>query len=200
LENRYVRIATSRLKSSACGDMYAIGLLQDISRYEEKRLELLKDSRTDPMLGIDNKKFFVSELENLINASIRYGYPVGVIFFDIDDFKDINDKNGHLVADKILIEFVEVIKKNIRQSDYFGRWGGDEFVLATGHSSQEEDIRLAQKLLGIIKNYSWINGIKMTISMGIAFYTVGNTSEYLINKADLKMYEAKKLGKNRYSF
>ena len=197
-EHRYRRIATSRWKSSPNGDTYIIGLFQDISRYEQQRLALLKESHLDPMLNIDNKKFLLFELSNLIKSSIRYGVAIAVLFFDIDNFKRVNDEHGHMVADEILVELVDLIKNNIRQSDYLGRWGGDEFVLVTAYSSPDSDMLLAQKILDKVKNHTWLKNIELSVSVGLAFYKLGDDANSLIQKADFKMLEAKRAGKNRY--
>jgi len=199
-EQKYLRIATSKWKSSVYGDMYVVGMFQDISRYEEQRLAILKYSQSDPVLHVDNKKTITLKLDNLIKSSIRYGHPVAALFFDIDDFKSINDNNGHLVADDILVELVELIKTNIRQSDNFGRWGGDEFIIITAHSSPDEDIKLAQKILKKVKENQWSNNINLTVSIGISFYEVGDDALSLINRADFEMLEAKKDGKNSYKY
>jgi len=196
----YIHIVAKKWKSSICGNNHVIGLFQDVTHYEIQRLRLLKESQTDPMLNIANKKFLTKELENLTKTSKRYGHHLGVIFFDIDDFKYINDTYGHLIADDILIDLANLIQNDIRQSDEFGRWGGDEFVLVTGYSSPESTIELADKLLQKIKNNSWKNGVEITISIGISFYELGDDVTSLIDRADSKMYEAKKAGKNRYCY
>ena len=78
--------------------------------------------------------------------------------------------------------------------------GGDEFVLVTAYSSPESTIELAQKIQGKIKNYSWTESIDLTVSLGIASYEVDDDVKRLLNRADLKMLEAKKYGKNRYCY
>jgi len=196
----YIHIIAKKWKSSICGNNHIIGLFQDVSHFETQKLRLLKESQCDPMLNISNKKFLIVELENLIKSSRRYGHNIGVIFFDIDDFKKINSDYGHLVADEILMELAKIIKSDIRQSDEFGRWGGDEFVIITGYSSQESTIEFAKKIQHRIKNNRWKSNIKLEISMGVAFYGMDDDAYSLINRADEKMYEAKRSGKNRYCF
>ena len=149
------------------------------------------------MLKISNKKQVLLELENLIESSERYGHPIGAVFIDIDNFKTINDNYGHLIADNILVEFSTFIESNIRNSDMFGRWGGDEFVLVTTHNTSDTTIILGEKILSKIKGHMWSEGINLTVSMGIAFYEAGDDVDKLLHRADLKMLEAKKSGKNR---
>jgi len=196
----YIHLIAKKWKSSICGKKHIIGLFQDVTHYELQKIKLLEESLSDPMLKIANKKLIIKELENSIKSSKRYGHSIGVIFFDIDNFKHINDKYGHLVADDILVELTSIIKTGIRQSDQFGRWGGDEFVLISGYSSPEATIELAQKILDKIKVNNWSNSINLTVSIGISFYEVGDSVKSLISRADTKMYEAKKLGKNRYCY
>ncbi len=194
----YIHIVAKRWESSVCGTKHVIGLFQDVSHYEEQKISLIKESQSDPMLKIYNKKFLTVELDNLIKSSKRYGHPIGVLFFDIDNFKHINETHGHLVADEILQELSSMIENDIRQSDTFGRWGGDEFVVITGYSSPDSTLFLGNKLLEKVNTHPWCYDIKVTISMGISFYEVGDDVESLLDRADKKMLEAKSQGKNRY--
>jgi diguanylate cyclase (GGDEF)-like protein len=199
-EKIYIHIIAKRWTSSACGGKHVVGMFQDVSHYELQKIKLIKESQLDTLLNIRNKKYILLELEYLIDSSRRYGHPIGVIFFDIDDFKAINDKYGHLIADDILIELSNLIKCDIRKSDLFGRWGGDEFVIITGHSSQHATIELAQKVTNKTIEHKWLYDISLTVSMGLSFYEDGDDINTLLHRADLKMLEAKKDGKNRYSY
>jgi len=193
----YINIVAKRWESSIYGDEYIIGIFQDVSSFEVQKLTLLKECQSDPMLKISNKKQVLLELENLIESSKRYGHPIGAVFIDIDNFKTINDNYGHLIADNILVEFSTLIESNIRNSDMFGRWGGDEFVLVSTHNTSDTIIILGEKILSKIKGHMWSEGINLTVSMGIAFYEAGDDVDKLLHRADLKMLEAKKSGKNR---
>ncbi len=196
----YLRVAAKRWKSSVCGKWHLIGIFQDITHFELQRLELLKENQCDPMLKISNKKFIVNQLENLIKSAKRYGHPIGVIFFDIDDFKGINDTHGHLVADCILIQLAKLIQSNIRQSDYFGRWGGDEFVIINTHASPDSVIILIKKLLNKVNEFIWEKNVSLKISAGVAFYEAGDDVKSILDRADKKMLEAKQHGKNMYMY
>ena len=201
-ENRfiYIHVVAKKWKSSVCGSNHIIGLFQDVSHFETQKLRLLKESQCDPMLGISNKKYLIVELESLIQSSKRYGHNIGVIFFDIDDFKTINSDYGHLVADDILLELATLIKSDIRQSDEFGRWGGDEFVIITGYSSEKSTIEFAKKIQKKIQSNKWASNINLKISMGLSFYEFNDDAYKLINRADKKMYKAKSTGKNKFCF
>jgi len=197
-QKKYLHLIAKKWESLVCGTQHVIGLFQDVTRYEVQMIKLLKESQSDPMLKISNKRFLIDEVGNLIKLAKRYGHSIGTIFFDIDNFKKINDNYGHLVADDLLIELVDLVSDNIRQSDYFGRWGGDEFVIVTGYSSPDSTIELANKLLKRVNSHLWSHGVELTISIGVAFYEAGDSVSSLINKADIKMLEAKQVGKNQY--
>jgi diguanylate cyclase (GGDEF)-like protein len=196
----YLHIITKHWVSSVCGDRHVIGIFQDVTNYENRKNQLVIENLTDHALKISNKKHIIIELDRLIKLSKRYGYSIGVIFFDIDNFKAINEKHGHLVADELLVELATLVKNNIRQSDLFGRWGGDEFVLVTGYSSPDSTIELAQKISQKISSSNWKCQVTLTISMGIAFYEQKDDAYSLLEKADKKMLEAKHSGKNKYSY
>jgi len=196
----YIHIVAKGWKSLAYGTRHVIGFFQDVTNHEIQKLELLKEVHSDPMLKITNKIFIASELENLIKSSKRYGHSISVIFFDIDNFKSINENYGHLRADELLIELSNLIKNDIRQSDLFGRWGGDEFVIVSEYGSPDSTIKLAAKIDNKVAKHNWECKISVTVSMGLAFYKMGDDATSLINRADLKMFEAKKDGKNRYNY
>jgi len=193
----YINIVTKEWESLTYGSKNIIGIFQDVTTYELEKLKLLENSLTDYMLKIANKQMINLELNNLIKSAKRYNHDLGVLFFDIDNFKAINEKYGHLLADKILVELVELIKNDIRSSDLFGRWGGDEFVIITGYSSQEETKLLAKKVLDKVANHKWPENINLGVSIGIAFYKDGDDANLILNRADEKMLEAKHNGKHR---
>jgi len=195
----FIRIKTKKWESQVCDDDQIVGIFQDVTIFEKEKITLINEIHQDPMLGIANKRFLLAELKRIINLAKRYGNQVGVIFFDIDDFKKVNDTYGHFFADDILKEFANLIQSHIRESDVFGRWGGDEFVIITPNSSAESVKEFMQKLVKLIESYEWKDNVKITISAGLAFYE-DETPEELITKADKKMYEAKQSGKNGFSY
>lgn len=165
---------------------------------EKEKFELIKKANSDPMLGILNKKFLLQRLENILQYSQREDDTISVIFFDIDDFKQLNSKYGHMSADKLLIQLVELVKQHIRQDDLFGRWGGDEFVIVVKEYSKEAVLKFVNKLYRVINEHNWSDGIGLTVTLGVAFNDANIGAEELITQADFKMLEAKKMGKNRW--
>jgi len=196
----YIHLVAKRWKSSACGNQHIVGLFQDVSHYEMERQRLLEENMTDPVLKIANKRHISIELAKLIKTSKRYGHNIGVIFFDIDNFKAINDKHGHLVADELILELSNSIKTDVRQSDLFGRWGGDEFVIVTNYSSQDATIEFAKKIMNKIFKKEWQCKVHLSISIGISFYKIGDDVHTLLDRADNKMLQSKREGKGRFNY
>lgn len=194
---RYIRIIIKEWESLTYGTTNLLALFQDVSHYEMQKIKLLQENLTDPMLQIANRRMITLELENLIKSAQRYKHSLCVLFFDIDNFKKLNDTHGHLLADEILKELTTLVQQNIRSSDLFGRWGGDEFVIITGYSNIKESINLAKKLLSKAKEHNWQNGINVGISIGLACFKEGDTPESLLERADQKMLEAKHNGKHQ---
>lgn len=187
-----------RYVSEVSGEEEVVGIFQDVSRYEKEKAYLIERVNSDPFLPVANKAFLIKHLHNLIKHAHISNDIIGVLFFDVDNFKQINDTYGHMVADELLFELTTLIKKNIRKSDLLGRWGGDEFVIVTADKSLGSVVNLAKKLTDLIANHTWKHDTKLTVSVGVKFYEKGMSAEELIKKADEKMYEAKKDGKNRF--
>ena len=114
--------------------------------------ELMDLSVKDPLTGIYNRLKFDDDINKWINLSERYGNPFSIILFDIDGFKDINDKYGHLAGDSVAIKIAETISKSIRDTDIFARWGGDEFVLLLPNTDVQEAENMAERMRECISN------------------------------------------------
>ena len=117
---------------------------------------------------------------------------LSLLFIDIDDFKEINDTKGHMAGDKILRKTAETIERNVRGSDFVGRWGGEEIVVALLGADEKEGKDIAEKVRAAVEEKG-----ETTISIGVAECTVDvqNLNE-LIERADKAMYKAKERGKN----
>jgi len=164
---------------------------------ENKIEEIRLLSNTDSLTGIPNRKKFEEELDNEIARSNRYGHPISLAIFDSDYFKNINDTYGHKTGDKVLQGISHLVKNNIREIDFFARWGGDEFAIIF------PDLMLSQAMIAIDKLRTLINQLQVTkdlfitCSFGLTQYRQGDTIEDLFQRADESLYRAKKLGRNR---
>ena len=161
--------------------------------------ELLNLSAKDPLTGIYNRMKFDDEINRWISFSERYGNSCSLILFDIDDFKGINDKYGHLIGDSVIIKIAETINKSIRDTDVFARWGGDEFVLLLPNTDIQQAKEMAERMRKSICNNSYEADIKITCSFGVANYEKNDTKQSLLRKADNLLLHAKENGKNRVS-
>ena len=152
-------------------------------------------SITDSLTGIYNRGRFEHVLGAWIKNTRRNA--ISLILFDIDDFKSVNDRFGHTVGDKVLVGLTEIVSAHIRDEDMFARWGGEEFVVLFGNTNLDRAKEQAERLRRLVEINPCANVGKTTISIGIAEYRQGETITEFVSRADAKMYEAKRAGKNR---
>jgi diguanylate cyclase (GGDEF)-like protein len=117
---------------------------------------------------------------------------------DIDHFKEVNDKHGHKVGDKVLVEFANVIKENLRGSDIYARWGGEEFIVLMPETKIEQALKVAERLRKSVENYNFSEISKLTISIGVVQKPpLEMKIDEVIIRADNALYKAKNNGRNR---
>jgi len=180
-----------------------------ISYYEEEwskaTVELQKLVRTDSLTGALSRREFLAKADNEFSRAKRFDRPFTCGIIDLDTFKSINDNHGHLAGDKVLTEFVQVALANIRQQDFIGRLGGDEFGIAFVEASSEEAHIILQRI-----HEQWDgtmllsdDGIRLTVSFsaGISSALIPDQSlTDCIRRSDKALYEAKQLGRDRMEF
>jgi len=164
----------------------------------EKKLEKL--ATTDPLTHISNRYQILRYFDDFIARAKRAAYPFSILFFDIDFFKRVNDKHGHYAGDIILKEFSELIIKNIRTVDKFGRWGGEEFILLLDGTTKQEAFCVAEKLRLKVDACRFHDTYHITVSIGGTEYKINESKEMCIDRADRALYKAKELGRNRVVF
>lgn len=152
--------------------------------------ELKNQSERDPLTGALNR----SGIEPIFTNEIEI---LSLIFIDIDHFKSINDNYGHPVGDDILIEFVNIISKNCRATDFLSRWGGEEFLLICPNTKLNEAAELAESLRCILSEHNWIENIRLTSSFGVAQKEEEESIDKFIERADQALYAAKAQGRNK---
>lgn len=171
-----------------------------IIRKYNKKLENLANN--DLLTNINNRRVFNSKLEHSILIHQRHNQSLNLLFLDIDNFKDINDKFGHAIGDKVLLRIASILKNNIRKSDLLARWGGEEFVIAYLNSSLEDALTTTEKLKSLIENdyvLKELNHSIITASFGLTTLKSDDNIDDLMNRADIAMYESKNNGKNKIS-
>ncbi len=178
---------------------------QALEHYVQERTEDLNYKAThDPLTELPNRTLLYDRLDYTIELSERDKSMFAVLYFDLDDFKSINDNFNHDTGDQVLKTITKRIRSNMRGQDTLSRLGGDEFVMIIPNILTEENvISIANNLLRITQETIPIAGRNINIksSIGISFYpTDGKTSLELLNNADLAMYRAKESNGNQFQF
>lgn len=168
--------------------------------YSIFQLKIEKQAKIDPLTKVYNRNVFYDEIKIEIQSSIRHNNPLSIIILDIDFFKKINDTYGHDEGDKVLKEFAQTIKSNIRIDDILCRFGGEEFIIIAPFTDMENGIKFAEKLRIVISNYHFTNIGQVTASLGITTLQNGDSTAKLIKRADEALYLSKSSGRNKVSF
>lgn len=174
---------------------------------EYKKLEVEKQqfealSTTDTLTGVMNRAGVQQFLHRLFESNFSRN-QMGVLLFDIDYFKKINDSLGHDAGDLVLSELSRIINEQVRQTDIFGRWGGEEFILICSQISEERLITLADKLRETIEQHNFIidgESIKVTVSIGATKVKATETFDAVFKRTDKALYNAKNSGRNQVRF
>lgn len=158
---------------------------------------LRKFANTDKLTSLNNRNNFDKAFKTIFISTKK---DLTLLLFDIDKFKTINDKNGHIIGDKILVRVSELFKKTFREHDLIARWGGDEFIALLPNIDNKIAFTLAERLRVRIEEDLEMKeflGQKVTISVGIATRSDEKTDEELFVKVDEKLYQAKQEGRNK---
>jgi len=175
----------------------------DVSRQVELRRALERLATIDSLTGALNRRTLLESLSREIKRAARLRTPLAVLFLDLDFFKRINDTYGHNTGDEVLRVFARSIQKNMRDTDLFGRHGGEEFLFVLTGTTQEQALQVAEKVRSTVEAQKpLIEGkvIAFTTSIGITVYDSFETlldGDLLINRADAALYQAKAKGRNR---
>jgi two-component system cell cycle response regulator len=144
----------------------------------------------------------MERLENELERAARYKRLLGLVMFDIDDFKRLNDTHGHTTGDAALRSIGEVLQRSLRTADFVGRYGGDEFLLVLPETSAHGTFQLAERIRNGISRREFdlrAGTMRLTVSGGVVGYPEAGvvTPEDLIDRADQALYQAKAAGRNR---
>ncbi|HHJ13792.1 MAG TPA: GGDEF domain-containing protein [Gammaproteobacteria bacterium] len=166
------------------------------ARVDEERAQ----AKTDALTGIPNRLAWEERLEQEVARWRRFGTALVIVVWDIDHFKQINDRFGHKAGDKVLRALARVLEDNIRETDFVARYGGEEFAQLMTGSSLEDSLKVADKLRAAIENTGFHfrdQRVKITASCGLAQFGEQDTPDSCFERADKALYRAKAAGRNR---
>jgi diguanylate cyclase (GGDEF)-like protein len=189
-------------------DLRTLRALASIARLGLDRAKALEQASAsahaaavDPLTGLFNRRYFLTRLEEEVERARRQSSPLTVMMLDVDDFKQLNDRLGHLVGDAVLRVVGDVLRRSVRLFDVCARHGGDEFAILMPGSSPENSRRIAERIREGVEDSRpsggpWSDELRLTTSIGLATFA-NTTAEDLIDRADQALYAAKRQGKNR---
>ena len=174
-------------------------LAKDITEEKEKQDKILYLSQHDPLTGLYNRGYMLEQLEVEKTRFNRSKKPFSVIIFDIDFFKSVNDNYGHEAGDNVLKTVSSIMIDTVRNTDFVGRWGGEEFLIILPFTDTDGAYKLAEKVRKNIENERFIYNnqiLKLTITGGISCSCEGNNVADYIRSADDALLQGKDLGRN----
>ena len=207
----YVWVAVAALIALALVSLLAVRLVwinrrltREVTRrsnveaeLREKQRQLTDLATTDLLTGVWNRFRFERELEGEVDRSQRYGYPLSLLFLDIDNFKPINDQLGHNIGDRVLKDLGVLLSEQLRHSDRLCRWGGEEFLVMAPYTRLANATLLAEKLRHSVAATDLLSDRTVTVSIGVAELRPGEGQRRLVRRADECLYQAKADGRNR---
>lgn len=171
--------------------------LQDELR--ARNAELDRVSRIDTLTGIYNRRHLDEHMRQAIAAARRHDRNVGVLLIDIDHFKDVNDRYGHLAGDAVLREVATRLQSTQRTEDALGRWGGEEFIAVLSDTPAESIGLVAERMRQVVASapFDLGDGNRITVTVSIGHVSGTDDAEVLVHRADDALYAAKARGRNR---
>jgi len=171
--------------------------LSDITKIQQKQKEIEQKAYYDGLTNIYNRNKFDDVVKDEIARARRYNNALSMAIVDIDKFKDFNDTYGHLIGDEVLIMMTQAISSNVRETDTFARWGGEEFVILFPETTAQSAKVISEKLRKNIEELSHATAGGITASFGISEFEEGDTLTSLFKRCDDALYSAKENGRNR---
>lgn len=205
-ENRYLckNGSVKWLAWSAYPDMERqriFSVIRDITTNKKMEEELRHLATTDPLTGANNRRHFIEHVTAATKRSQRYAQPLAVLLMDIDYFKSVNDTYGHDIGDEALIKLVECCLQELRETDLFGRFGGEEFAAALIQTDQNEALQVCERLCEQLRNMrvrTWQGDLSLTVSVGLTMLSADDLSiDSVLKRADDALYRAKNAGRDR---
>lgn len=170
------------------------------SQLQQSNLQLQQVNRLDGLTGVLNRNYWQQQLEVEVQRAGRYQHPLSLLFFDLDKFKRLNDDYGHQAGDVVLIEVAKLIGSLLRETDLFGRYGGEEFAIILPDTPLQGAIEVAKRICRRVAatpiEYQQ-QQLMTSVSVGVSQFSTATSADELIQQADLALYQAKRNGRNQ---
>lgn len=195
-------LSITRVTDPVTGKVTNLRVFSDISHLKRSEERLAHLAHHDPLTGLPNRLMLGARMDHALERAKREGNYLGVLFLDLDRFKNINDTLGHALGDEVLKQVADRLKESVRAEDTVARLGGDEFIVLLEEVHQPEiTTHIAEKLLRTLARPYILNDQEyyFTTSIGISHYPVdGTDAESLLKNSDTALYQAKDQGRNTY--
>ncbi len=202
--HRWLRELAECRRNAGSDDQSIVGTVQDITEQKTREDVIWRQANFDPLTGLANRHMLHDRLERALRRAKRNESCVGLIFLDLDGFKWVNDTLGHDVGDQLLVQVADRLRQCVRQQDTVARLGGDEFTVIVDDIEHTKDVlRIAEKMLEVLRVPYALGGTTRHLSgsAGLTLYPDdGSDVQTLLRNADIAMYQAKQLGKDRAQF
>ncbi len=168
--------------------------------------EISELAERDELTKAYNRRYIMESLQEEKKRADRTRMPFSICIFDLDHFKEINDRYGHITGDRVLVDFVDRLRSELRYFDAldkreddarFARYGGEEFILLLPHTSLPGARQCAERIRGITADARFASRCHITVSVGVAEFRIGESIESTLRRADGALYLSKQLGRNR---
>ncbi len=173
---------------------------RDVTEQSVIKAQYMHQAFHDPLTDLANRSLFLYQVGHALTRAVRVGQSVTVLFFDLDNFKTVNDSLGHAAGDRLLVDAARRLSACVRDSDLIARLGGDEFAVLVEDADQPTDaLHLAERIAAALAKPFMLGGkeVFVSASIGIARTTQGGTTDELMRNADVAMYVAKTRGKGQ---
>lgn len=182
----------------------AILMLHVLARSKDRHAGALREAArmrdmayTDTLTSLPNRRELEERLKHTVAAANEIKQSLSVVFFDLDDFKCVNDVHGHEAGDEVLTQVGDALRSLLRSGDTFGRWGGEEHLIVAPSTSHEQALELAERLRMGVASHEFVHGVRVTASFGVATTTGNGDARTLLALPDERLYRAKHAGRNR---
>jgi len=184
--------------------VYAAGLRARVAesrtRLAESMEQIQELATHDELTKVLNRRALMTSLEREAARTARTGAPFSVALLDLDHFKAVNDTHGHAAGDEVLKRVARIVRDTMRDTDVFGRYGGEEFMMILPATPVDAALGALERIRGAVERHDWsdvVPGRRVTVSAGVAALIPGEATGQLLGRADAALYEAKRAGRNR---